>query len=59
MTYVYCAVYVLNMRLFYPVFFMVELECGTADKLLLLACENGAACTIDVASRKQVQYILP
>jgi len=32
----------------------IELECGTTGKMLLLACESGVACAIDVASRKQV-----
>jgi len=32
----------------------IELECGTTGKMLLLACESGVACAIDVTSRKQV-----
>ena len=33
-----------------------ELECGTSGKLLFLACENGTANAVDIASRKQVRY---
>ncbi|XP_065888941.1 proteasomal ATPase-associated factor 1-like isoform X2 [Dysidea avara] len=33
---------------------ITELECSTTDKVLLVACESGVACAIDVASRKQV-----
>ena len=32
-----------------------ELECGTSGKLLFLACENGTANAVDIASRKQVR----
>ena len=35
----------------------VEMECGTSGKMLFLACENGMAYAVDVASRKQVKHI--